>query len=204
MVAKGYSTYQKVETELGGITFTAGQQTAANERIEVAENRLDAWLGRAWIVASPVIAETHRVYGDRVYLKRRPVTAVTAVTVRSEVVGDTATAGVALTDFELLDAANGVLLLGYRDGAYVSVAYTHSTALAASVPAEVVLATTKYAALLMGNVLNSGLTALQGQVRQLAVGRYDLAVTFREAPEDGGIPEEIRALVSHLRRPVFA
>lgn len=156
MVAKGYSSATLVAQEMA-VDLTAPQLDQCADMLEAAEAWIDRQTGRAWAVTSPVVSELHSVYGPAVYLVNKPVTAVSAVTIRSASVGASPTTLTAGTDYELIDATNGVLLLsGYGtprdvvintehtgyDGYLLFVSYTTTT----PAPADIQRASTLLAA----------------------------------------------------------
>lgn len=130
-MAKGYTTAALVEAEMG-VTLTAAQTTAATDLVGEAESLIDRYTARAWIVASPA-TDTLVVPADGVLgLSQRPVTAITSVSVRPATIGAASTALVAADTYELLDAADGQVLVStvYR-GYLATVAYTHTNTAAA-------------------------------------------------------------------------
>jgi hypothetical protein len=143
MAARGYTTATLVAHELAQ-TLSAPQLDQCADLIEAAEVEVDRETGRSWLDTSPVTGELHTVYGPVVYLSHRPVGTVSLVTIRPVSVGSlpqTLTAG---SDYELIDATNGIILLaGYayprdvvinteytsREGFLLTVNYTHTLAL---------------------------------------------------------------------------
>ena len=180
-----------------GVTLTAGQQTQAGVLANAATAWIDRYTGRSWQDDGSVTDELHEVVGDTVYLKNRPVTAVSSVKVRARY----ADAGVTTLDsgsWELLDAANGVLLiLGWASDSLALVSYTH-TATAAAVPDDVALAATMIAASWLGQALRPN---TQG-VESVSVGQNDIAVKF--AASRGSVPAEALAILNGYRRVVVA
>lgn len=108
MAAKGYSTATLVAQELG-VDLTGPQLDQCADLISEAEGWIDQETGRSWLATSPTTSELHTISGPFVYLTNRPVSAITTVQVRPFGVGATWNTLVAGTDFELLDAANGIL-----------------------------------------------------------------------------------------------
>lgn len=168
-----YTTHTKVAALLG-VTLTAGQQALVTDDLEPAIRAyVDRYTGRSWGVSSPVTGEAHTVYGGVVYLKNRPVAAISAATYRSLSIGSDPTTLVVDSTYELLDAANGVVLVAAPDGSLLTVSYTHN---AATVPADIGLATAWLVAAQMSDVLLSA-PELRG-LKQYAAGQGDLSLTF--------------------------
>lgn len=167
-----YTTHAKVSAFLG-VTLTAGQQSLVTDALEPAVSAyIDRFTGRSWGGASPVTGEQHTVLGGVVYLKNRPVTAITAATVRTLSIGSEPSA-LAEGSYDLVDAANGVLLVSATDGALLSVSYTHA---ATTAPADIQHAATMLVAAQLHDALLSD-PSLRG-VKQYAVGSGDLSITF--------------------------
>lgn len=108
MAARGYTTPALVAAQLG-VAFTPEQATAVDALIAAAEVAIDRYVGRAWLVPSPVGPETHRLRGDRLTLVSYPVTAVTVAEARSAAIGAAWRPLVAGTDYELLDSQRGLV-----------------------------------------------------------------------------------------------
>lgn len=127
MAAKGYTSALLVAQELG-LDLTAPQLDQCADLVEGVESFIDWETGRAWLTTSPTTDELHTSSGPLVYLKKRPVTSITSVKVRGSYVGATDTT-LAVTEYELLDATNGILnlLYTYTPGWYIRVTYVSST-----------------------------------------------------------------------------
>lgn len=195
MTHRGYSSPSLVAEELG-VTFTAGQTTQAEGLIEEAEAFVDRFTGRAWITTSPA-TETLVVPADGlVYLTRRPVTAITSVSVRPATIGGASTALAASSSYELLDAATGLLAVssGYH-GYRVSVTYTHTNDIAA-LPADIRRAAT----LLVAHWLTPRLHPERAGLAALSLGSGEIAQTFRRRE----IPAEVLAILRARDALVFA
>jgi hypothetical protein len=195
VASKGYCLRSHVADELG-VVLTAQQELQVDALIEAAEDAIDDLAAQEWLGVSPVTAELHTPSGDYLNLEHRPVTAVTTVTTRAPVPGETAETLVASSDYELVDAARGVLLLPGKAGQLVSVAYTY----AAPVPPAIRQAT----ALLVAEWFRPRLNGSSGAaVESLTVG--DVSVKYGKAAstENGGVPARVRDLVMNARRPIF-
>jgi hypothetical protein len=181
-----YTTAANIAAYLG-VTLTAGQQTQAGICAQAASDWIDVYKARSWQDDGTVADELHVPVGDRVYLNNRPVTAVSAVSTRQRIVG----ADWNLLDsseYELLDATNGVLLIsGWADpGLDVKASYTHT---ATAPPSQIALAATIIAASLLGPTLRPNTSGLES----VSVGQNDVAVKF--SVDYGSVPSEAMALL---------
>lgn len=196
----GYTTYQAVEGYLG-ITLTVGQRAVATGVIEAATTWIDRHTAQSWQAISPVADERCELLpqtggGLRVYVKRRPVVAVTAVKTRS-LLADATVTTLTSGDWELLDAAAGLLLIaGWTSGDAVAlVSYTHSQT---SAPNDVQLA----CQMIAGSWLTSALRPDSAGVQSISVGQNDLAVTY--AANAHSVPAEALQILAQYRRVVIA
>lgn len=168
-----YSTPDKVAAFLG-LTLSLGQDDLVTDDLEPAVRAyIDQFTGRSWEVSSPVTAEQHTVSGGGVYLKHRPVSAISAASYRSPYIGASDTALVADSTYELLDGATGKLLVSAPDGSILSVSYTHT---GTAVPADIAHAAT----LLVAAQLHDATLAdpqFRG-VKSYRVGNGDLQLDF--------------------------
>ncbi len=181
-----------------GVTLTSAQQTQAGVLASAATAWIDRYTGRSWQSSSPITDELHELVGDTVYLNARPVTAVSSVKTR-ERFADADTTTLDASEWELLDAANGVLLiLGWAGaGRLALVTYTH-TATTAAVPDDVELAATMIAAGWLGQALRPSTNGLES----ISVGQNDVSLKF--AANRGDVPPEARSLLAGYRRVVIA
>lgn len=190
-----YTDATKIAAYLG-LTLNSPQQTQAGVVADAATAWVERHTGRSWQIASPVTDELHEMVGDTVYLNQRPVTAVSAVKTR-ERYADAATTTLGASEWELLDAANGVLLiLGWATaGLLALVTYTHT---ATAAPDDVELATTMIAAAWLSQTLRP---STQG-VDQLSVGQNDVTVKFSADRAD--VPGEALRILRPYRSIVVA
>lgn len=168
-----YTTADKVAAFLG-LTLSAGQESLITDDLEPAMSAyIDRYTGRSWGVSSPVSNELHTVYGRAVYLKNKPVVAITAVSYRSPAIGATGTALTSGDTYELLDATTGMLMVSAPLGSLLTVSYTHG---ATSVPADIAHAAT----LLVAAQLHDATLAdpqFRG-VKSYQVGQGDIRLDF--------------------------
>lgn len=190
-----YTDATKIAAYLG-LTLTSPQQTQAGVVADAATAWVERHTGRSWQTSSPVTDELHEMVGDTVYLNQRPATAVSAVKTR-ERYADAPTTTLGASEWELLDAANGVLLiLGWAGlGVLALVSYTHT---ATAAPDDVELATTMIAAAWLSQTLRP---STQG-VDQLSVGQNDITVKFSASRAD--VPAEALSILRAYRSIVVA
>lgn len=216
MAAKGYSTKAAVATFLAK-TLTAAQDTYIDDTLmEAAERFIDRYTNNAWLPAATptVTAEKHTLPIDgKVRLDHIPAIAVSAVTARLLSVGAVATVLVSNTQYELIDAANGVLLIGgvsdiingapFPESYYeyqIAVTYTYT----AAIPKDVTLAATMIVAYWLQPSINPDSYG----VKRYSVGQ-ELSVEFNDKfVTDKGVPVDAIALLDNLKlrgaRFVFA
>jgi hypothetical protein len=196
VTAKGYTTKALVAAELG-VTFSGAQDGQCDGLIEEVEDFIDHETGRSWIVASPVTEVLTVPDSGVLYLTNRPVTAITSVSVRSASIGAAASLLVAGTTYELLSAAEGVLLVSTEPDYVATVIYTHTNA-AAVLPGDIQRAATLLVAAWMARrVLSPGTAGLDS----LSLGSGEIALKFSK-PDD-----VIADAMRHIRgreRVVFA
>jgi hypothetical protein len=188
-----YTDSTKIANYLG-VTLTAGQITQAGVTAQAASDWIDRYIGRSWQDASPVTDELHQFVRDRVYLAHRPVLTVTSMATREQIAGgDWTTLGA--DEYELLDAANGVVLIqGWGTGGLTKTTYTYTT----TVPTPVGLAATMIAASWLGPAL----VGLPSGLESVALGQNDINVKFSSSARD--VPAEALTLLSSYRTVVVA
>lgn len=183
-----YTDSSKIAAYLG-VTLTAGQITQAGLAAQAASDWIDQYKGRSWQAATPVADELHTMTGDRVYLNNRPVTAVTSVKTRSSAFVGSGWTTLATGQYELLDAANGVLLIqgwSASSDALVQVSYAHTGTTA---PPTIAFAATMIAASMLGPTLRPNTSGLES----VSVGQNDVSVTF--SVDYGSVPSEAMSLL---------
>jgi len=190
-----YTDAQQVAAYLG-LTLTSAQVLQAGVLSDAATTWIDRYVGRTWQTVSPATDEQHVIVGDTVYLARRPVVAVTAVSTRLNIVGSTWTL-LDSDEYELRDAANGrLLLMGWAThGLDIKVSYTHSGALP---PADVQLA----ASMIAGSWLSQTLRPQTSGLDTIAVGQNDIALKFSTSRSD--VPAEAVSILNAYRVVVVA
>lgn len=182
-----YTDATKIANYLG-VTLTASQITQAGITAQAASDWIDEYLGKSWQVASPVTDELHTMTGDRVYLNNRPVASISSVKTRASAFVGFGWTTLASGQYELLDAANGVLLIqgwSASSAPLVQVSYTHT----AAVPSHVALAATMIAASWLGPTLSPQTSG----VESVAVGQNDINVKFKA--DRGDVPAEALRLL---------
>ena len=182
-----YTDATKIAAYLG-VTLTGPQQTQAGICAQAASDWIDEHKGKSWQVASPVTDELHTMTGDRVYLNNRPVATVSSVKTRAAAFVGFDWTTLDSSQYELLDATNGVLLIegwSASSDALIKVSYTHT----AAVPSQIALAATIIAASLLGPTLRPNTAGLDS----VSVGQNDVAVKF--SVDYGSVPSEAMALL---------
>ena len=229
MTIRGYTSVERVEHH-SGRTFDDAQRAECSLLLPVAEAWIDGYTRRTWGTTTAIAGEPHRLEAptwlrgagavDVVYdlsfyppltvrLRTRPVASVEAVSVRTTAVGSTPLALVAGTQYELLDAEQGLLSVANGYGGWVAqVDYTP----AVPVDPRVELAATKLCAAWMRPSLEGASGSVSGGATSYQVG--DVRVSYG-APAAGsvtatatagvlGIPDEAIAPLAGLRRVVLA
>lgn len=183
-----YTDATKIAAYLG-VTLTAPQITQAGICAQAASDWIDQYKGKSWQIASPVTDELHSMTGDRIYLNNRPVASVTSVKTRAAAFVGFGWTTLGASQYELLDAANGVLLIqgwSASSEALVQVSYTHT---GTAPPSQIALAATIIAASLLGPTLRPNTSGLES----VAVGQNDINVKF--SVDYGSVPSEAMALL---------
>jgi hypothetical protein len=180
-----------------GVALTGAQQTQAGVMADAATAWVERYTGKSWQTATPVTDELHTMVRDRVYLNRRPVVAITTVKTRASAFVGFGWTTLDASQYELLDAANGVLLIqGWSaNGVLVLASYTHTMNTA---PADVALAATMIAAGWLGGALAPGSVGAES----ISVGQNDVSIKFSESRDD--VPTEARSILKHYRSIVIA
>jgi hypothetical protein len=182
-----YTDATKIAAYLG-VALTSDQQTQATICAQAASDWIDEFKGRSWQIASPVADELHTMTGDRVYLNNRPVASITSVRTRGAAFVGFGWTTLDSSQYELLDGANGVLLIegwSASSAPLVQVSYTHT----AAVPSQIALAATIIAASLLGPTLRPNTSGLDS----VSVGQADVQVKF--SVDYGSVPSEAMALL---------
>jgi hypothetical protein len=156
-VIRGYTSVERVEHHTGR-TFDAAQRAECSLLLPVAESWIDGYTRRTWGTQTPIAGEVHGLEAptwprgagavDVVYdltwyppltvrLRVRPVAAVTAVAVRTTAAGSAPQALTAGTQYELLDAEQGLLSVANGYGGWLAlVDYTPAVPVDPRVGAE--------------------------------------------------------------------
>jgi hypothetical protein len=182
-----YTDSAKIENYLG-VVLSSSAQNQAGVAAQAASDWIDDFKARSWQGASPVTDELHTMIGNRVYLAGRPVVAITTVKIRAAAFVAFGWTTLDASQYELLDAQNGVLLIAgwsASSDALVQVTYTHAT----QPPANVAFAATMIAASLLGPTIRPNTSGLES----VAVGQNDVAVKF--SVDYGSVPSEALSLL---------
>lgn len=173
-----------------------GESDGAPAACLAATDYIDRVCRKSW-QGLTVSGEIQKVYSPQVWLNLRPVASVTSVTARSIVLGETPTVLVAGTGYELLDAANGVLLVNEWAGTLLTVTYTVSSTIPAAISLAANIIAAAYAV--------SG-PALSGQARGIQKLEAGTAkITYDPISTSTPIPPMADALLdAYLPSLVFA
>lgn len=181
-----YTDATKIAAYLG-VTLTAPQITQAGLAAQAASDWIDEYKGRSWQDDDGAVSgEVHYVSGDRLWLNRRPAVAITSVETRGAVFTGSDWTTLSASQYELLDPANGVLLIAGSGNYEARVGYTHT---ATSAPSQIAFAATVIAASLLGPTLRPNTDGLQS----VAVGQNDVSVKF--SVDYGSVPEKALMLL---------
>lgn len=182
-----YCEVADVELLLGR-SLTDDQQAACDAAIAAASAWIDG-RGGPWATSDPVADERHRLTDDpALTLYRAPVASVTGITVRTPDVGAASTALTAGTDYELRDAARGVVWLPGYAGYQAYVSYVPNVPLDARIA--------RACALIAAQWLRPALDGVTGDIKSYSQGQ-ELSVTFRDPAGYAvrGVPDEAVTLV---------
>jgi len=182
-----YTTVPDVARHLGR-TLTSAQEAEAAALIPAATAWINGRLGGVWPQTAAQTDEYHLVEGPLVFLRYRPVASLASVSVRGPWPGTTATALVANTEYELLDATRGILRVSVDPGYEIRVTYTPN---ATAADPRLKLAARHLVAFWL-RPLVEGVT---GDIKSYSIGE-ELQVTYRDdAGTIRGVPSEVVALV---------
>jgi hypothetical protein len=179
-----YTDANKIALYLG-VTLTGAQQNQAGVAAQAASDWIDVFKARSWQAATPVTAEEHAILGDRVFLAARPVLTITSVSTRAPIYVGGSWTTLSAGQYELLNAANGELLIQGWGPGRARVTYTHATV----PPAQIAFAATMIAASLLGPTIRPNTSGLES----VAVGQNDVSVKF--SVDYGSVPTEALSLL---------
>lgn len=203
--------------------FTDAQAAECADLIDAAEDWLDRWPGGPWATTTAITGERHLAHAASnpatgltagagliggpvtpgasaaVRLYVRPVDSIEEVRLRAPSVGATSAVLVDGQQYELLDAANGVLLVSAADGLLVEVDYTP----AASAPPVIRRAATELVAAWLqpsmgGLTLGSGAELQSYSVGQEVQVRFNSRTTQSHDGQTLLIPDLVMTLLESL------
>lgn len=191
-----YTDAARIAAALGR-PLTDDQTERADEVAAAVTAWIDHRTGRSWQQNGAITAEFQQIAGDRVFLRRAPVAAITSVAVHpGQAVASWTTLDTA--DYTLFDPLNGLLLLpiGYS-GWYVQADYTSET-----VPPDDIMAA---ADALAADLLSVTLTPESAGVESLALGQNDINIKYSgSSGEHNASVKTALAMVDAHRLPVTA
>ena len=172
-----------------GRTLSADQTTEATALLAAASAYVDRYTGQTWVAAT-VTGEIQTVRDGMIRLDRRPISGVTTVSVRGVYLGASSTVLTSPTGYEIINAAEGQLLIGANDGAMATVTYTA----APTVPDDIEQATIMLASYWLGAAITpAGLVYSK-------IKSDEEELTYRNANDkDTPIPPSVQAILNGYR-----
>jgi hypothetical protein len=193
LAARGYTSAAAIALLLNA-TLTANQTARlSGGLIEAAEQYIDAYTGRSWLTGSPVVGERHPIQNARVWLKQRPITAVSAVRIGGQF--ETGSVLTVTSDY-VVDAARGLITFRGLSRSEVAVDYT----VPQTVPADI----SEAAGLIVAGWLSgtSGAVGSSAGIKSWSVDGE--RIEYRDSAVLGVIPVAAVNLLSRYARPVLA
>jgi hypothetical protein len=185
-----YATVATLEAYLGR-ELTDAESDGADAACAAATDFVDQYTRKTWQSAT-VTGELHTVTRNVVLLDLVPITAITSITARSPYVGAVVTTLAAGTDYELIDAASGTLLVNQPVGTILTVGYTRP----ATVPASITQAANIIAASWLVGV--GSIDTRAAGLTQLTAGSVTLKWQLG-TDAAASIPSEAKALLAPYR-----
>ncbi len=181
-----------------GRVLTAEEYAYALTAADSATAFINGALARSWPGAGTITGELYPLLGSLLYLKHRPVTSITSITSRAPYVTSTARTLISGTDYRLLDAAQGIVLLQgcWQDGYQAAVTYIHTEA----VPADVA----EVARQLAAGILRLRFEPDRAGIKSYSLWSRDLEVQFADDAASPQLPALFAQLLSAYRMPVIA
>jgi hypothetical protein len=171
-----------------GRALSVAETAEAPAAIAAATAHVDRTVGRSWQNAT-VTGELQRFMASPVVLSKRPVTAITSITVRFGVPGETPELLTAGVDYELVDPTRGLVLVeNVAPGRVLTISYT----LAVVVPDDIKLATTMIATSWLSSV----------DPERLGIKKYSIAGELSVEYDDAEIPSGANVILSRFGRGV--
>ena len=180
-----YATITDVTTLVPSLSGTDAED-AAQAVLEGASDFVDRYTGRTW-TSGTVTGEVLTVVRGEVRTRRPPITAITALSVRSPVVGASTEVLTAGIGYDLLDPSVGRIAVSYPDGYLATVSYT----MAPVVPDDIKQAT----AMLSAHWARGAVDASGSIFSKIKAGSAEL--TYREQTES--LPMDVKAILDGYR-----
>jgi len=181
-----YASDTDLELALGS-AFEGDQDEVAARLVEAASDYVDRYTGRSW-VAGTVTGEVQTVRSGLVRLDRRPISTVTTVSKRGVYLGATPTVLTSPTGYEIINAAEGQLLVNATDGDIVTTTYTT----APTVPDDIKQAVILLALAWLGGTIDPASTIFS----KIKAGSAEL--TYRDNA-DAPVPPAVKAILDGYR-----
>lgn len=183
-----YADASSLSTYLGR-ALTAAETASATSACAAATDFIDAYTGRTW-QSTTVTGEIQQAKGGMVRLDRRPIVSVTSVTKRGVYLGASATTLTSPTGYEVINAAEGQLLVNAVDGDLITVSYTTS-----GVPDDIALAANVLAA---GYLISAPAMSLQARgIQKLKAGSAE--ITYDPLDKSLSVPPAAYAILENYR-----
>jgi hypothetical protein len=175
--------------------LTAAETASASAACAAATEYVDRFTGKTW-QGQTITGELQTVpYNGIVRLDRLPVASLTTVTARWLYVGETIISLVANTDYELIDALNGLVLVNRPQGTVLTVTYVTGS----TVPADIALAANIIAA---SYLISAPAASLKPRgIQKLKAGSAE--ITYDPIDRSMPIPPTAYALLAAYR-PAFS
>lgn len=169
--------------------LTAAETASAAAACAAATDFIDGYTGRSW-QSTTITGEIQQARGGLIRLDHRPVSSVTTVTKRGVYLGAASTTLTSPTGYEVINAAEGQLLVNAVDGDLITVTYVTS-----GVPDDVALAANIIAA---SYLIAAPAASLKARgVQKLKAGSAE--ITYDPIDRERPIPPTAYALLAGYR-----
>jgi hypothetical protein len=170
--------------------LTAAETASAAAACAAATDYIDGYTQRSWQSAT-VSGEIQVARDGLIRLDRRPIASVTSVAKRAAYLGASSTTLTSPSGYEIINAAEGQLLVNAVDGEIVTVTYTVS----GGVPDDIALAANIIAA---SYLISAPASSLQARgIQKLKAGSAE--ITYDPIDKDRPIPPTAYALLAPYR-----
>lgn len=183
-----YCSAASLATYLGR-ALTATETASAAAACAAATDFIDGYVGRTW-QSTTVTGEIQQAKGGMVRLDRRPIVSVSSVTKRGVYLGASSTTLTSPSGYEVINAAEGQLLVNAVDGDMITVSYATS-----GVPDDIALAANVLAA---GYLISTPAASLQTRgIQKLKAGSAE--ITYDPIDKSVSVPPAAYAILANYR-----